>query len=246
VIDPEHSKQLLEQAAMERLRGWLSCEDRPPAWSGSPNFEGSLPWSEVVAILAGIDPEMSASDGAEGLSLLPGALHFYGFSKYPKDESGRWSLNAGVAAQTGMLIGLKLTTMPPKSAMLMAKKAGVPIPWLEVAISDHECRKYLPQEFLRDRPQGDKGSFREAQRIKRQNQIQTDDKRKLIDGVGYQVFLKLNEDDFRDCRNGKGNVKNMDIVRRIQNAIQEAEPEDPTLWPVTRTLRSRVKAWRNG
>jgi len=198
-----------------------------------------------VAILAGIDPEMSASGGAEGLSLLPGSLRFYGFDKYPKDEAGRWSLNAGVAAQTGMLVGLKLTTMPPMKAILMAKKAGIPIPWLEAAILDRECRKYLPAELLKDGPQEDRKSFREAQKIKRQAQIQADDKRKLIDDSGYQAFLQLKEGGFRECRNGKGNINDMEIVRKILVAIQKAEPADSKVWPVPRTLSKRVKEWRN-
>ena len=91
---------------MSRLRNWLTCDDRP-RWSGSPNPNGPLPWSEVVSILAGIDPEASADANVSGLAFLPGALEFYGFNEgFPREPEGLMALNVEVADQTGCLLDL--------------------------------------------------------------------------------------------------------------------------------------------
>ncbi len=229
---------------MERLRGWLSCEDRPSVWSGSPNPNGFLPWSELVAILAGIDPERSDTSDAEGLSLLPGSLEFYGSNGDPRDEANRWNLNAGVAQQTAILAGLKLGTMNPAKAISLVFKAGIPIPWLKIAANDSECSQYLPIEVFNGQAKPKTGTFRAAQKIKRDYQIATDDKRKHMDDLGYQVFLNLKANDFSDCRKGEDkNINKTEIAERIIAAMMEFAPNDPDLWPKVRAVTKRVKGW---
>lgn len=71
-----------DRAKMRRLHDWLSR----PLWSGTLNPAGVLPWPEGVCVLAGIEPEMSADAGAAGWALMPGALAFYGFASFPRDQ----------------------------------------------------------------------------------------------------------------------------------------------------------------
>lgn len=119
---------------MRRLRDWLAA----PYWKPS----------QTLAILCGYDPEIGGNTCAADMSFLPAAEDFYNVPFGTHEPDDLRELDAGLEDQNGFIGGLRLTTMPPQEAIAKTVEAGVPIPWLEVARADPECRKFLPNEAL--------------------------------------------------------------------------------------------------
>lgn len=247
VLSGEKEKSLTpEEKAMSRLRNWLICDDRPRLWSGSPNPNGPLPWSEVVCILAGLDPEASAAANASGLAFLPGALESYGFNEgLPKDHVSLLALNEGVAEQIGMLTGFRLTTMSPQDAVAKMVKAGFPIPWLRLALADPMCELHLPKGIPADYGERRPSKFILSQRAKQKARLASDDMQSVIEGVGRATFDALKATDFKGFKDASDDLIVAKVARRLLDAIRQATPDEPKLWPAPRTLENRVRKWNS-
>lgn len=233
-----------EEKAMSRLRSWLACDDRPRLWSGSPNPNGPLPWSEVVCILAGLDPEASADSDASGLAFLPGALKSYGFKEgFPKDPADLMALNAGVAEHTGMLIGFRLTTMSPEDAVSKMVKARFPIPWLPLAMKDPLCEPHLPKDIPEEYGERHPSKFSLSQKAKQVARLESDDMQVLIRGFGRETFDALRSRDFEGCKAASGRINVSKVARKVREGIMKGAETEPELWPVPRTLENRVRRW---
>lgn len=234
-----------EEKAMTRLRNWLIFDDRPQLWSGSRNPNGPLPWSEMVCILAGVDPEASADADAAGLAFLPGALESYGFKDgFPRDPEGLMDLNAGVADTIGVLAGFRLSTMSPQAAITKMINARFPIPWLRQAMADPVCEPHLPKGIPADFGERLQNKFNQAQKAKNAKRLETDDMQVLIRGVGRQTFDALKAEDFAGCRFESGGVNGAEVARRVAAAIQETAKDEPQFWPKPRALENWVRRWR--
>jgi hypothetical protein len=233
-----------EEKAMSRLRNWLVCDDRPRLWSGSPNPNGPLPWSEVVCILAGIDPEASADADASGLAFLPGALESYGFKEgFPKDPDELLALNAGVAERIGMLIGFRLTSMSPEDAISKMVKAGFPIPWLPLAMKDPLCEPHLPKGIPEGYGERRPSKFRLSQKAKQEARLESDDMQVVIRGFGREAFDALRSRGFEGCKAASGRVNVAAVARQVREGIKKGAGTEPELWPEPRTLENRVRKW---
>lgn len=123
-----------ERARMHRLRDFLAVR----VWSPS----------QANAVLCGYHPEVGPNTNAANMAFLPGADSFYGVPFGTRAHNDLREVAAGLEDQRDYIRGLRLTTMAPKQAIAIAITKGVPIPWLEVAKADPECRKYLPPEAL--------------------------------------------------------------------------------------------------
>ena len=236
--------QTPDEKAMSRLRSWLICDDRPGIWSGSPTPNGPLPWSEVVCILAGFDPEASADADASGLAFLPGALESYGFKEgFPKDTVGLMALNAGVAEQTGLLIGFRLTSMSPKDAIGRMVNVGFPIPWLSRAMADPACEPHLPKGIPAGYGERRPSKFSLSQKAKQEARLESDDMQVLIRGAGREAFDSLKAKGFEGFKAVSGRVNVAAVARNMRDAIKEKANGEPELWPEARTLENRVRKW---
>lgn len=139
------------ERAEERLHGWIELgwpdKDNPlgrQPWSGARNPVGPLPWPEIVCILAGLDPEGSASAEVEGWALLPGALDDYGgFDTFPRDERGRHVLHTLAEERIERLRGLHLKTMSAKGAIKAAVAANLSPPWLAAYLDGDHAKDLL-------------------------------------------------------------------------------------------------------
>jgi len=146
------------EAAEERLHGWIERGwPEPPRfpkgrepWSGARNPVGSLPWPEIVCILAGLDPETSASADADGWALLPDALAFYGFDTFPRDRHGLHVLHTLAEEHIEPLRGLHLETMSAKDAIKAAVAANLPPPWLLAYLDSDHAMRWLPASLRAD------------------------------------------------------------------------------------------------
>lgn len=233
-----------EDKAMERLRNWLICNDRPKLWSGRPNPNGALPWSEVVCILAGVDPEASADADASGLAFLPGALESYGIKEgLPRDRVGLMALNAGVAEQIGMLIGFGLSSMPPKDAISRMVQVGFPIPWLRQAMTDHLCEPHLPKGIPEHYSERRPSKFSLSQRAKQAARLAGDDMQALINGIGREEFNAIKSRGFEKCKTASGRVNVTAVAEKIREKIGAEAKGEPELVPNPRTLENRVRVW---
>tara|TARA_R110002020_G_scaffold993_5_gene4931 strand:+ start:17164 stop:17865 length:702 start_codon:yes stop_codon:yes gene_type:complete len=110
---------------LERLRHWLSREN----WA---------PW-EALFILAGLDPELTATERKEGWWALP-----------TPGADARNDLvcdidHAEMQDRFSRIRGLHLDTAPPGEIIEKAFQARITIPWLQVAIHDDKCQ--LPRKF---------------------------------------------------------------------------------------------------
>lgn len=244
--DEKEKSRTPEEKAMSRLQNWLICDDRPCLWSGSPNPNGNLPWSEVVCILAGIDPEASGDANASGLAFLPGALESFGFKGgLPRDSADMMALNAGVAEQIGLLIGFRLTTMSPRDAIAKVHKAGFTIPWLDLALKDPLCEPHLPRGISLASGMAQRTPASVSNRKKRIRQLETDDKQKFIEGVGRDEFNTLNANNFAGLWKKSGKLNVSAVARKLAIAIEKASGGDPDVVPKSlRVLINRVEKWR--
>jgi hypothetical protein len=110
---------------LERLRDWLSRDN----WA---------PW-EARLILAGLDPELTATERKEGWWALPTP---------EADAKNDLVCDLDYAEMQDRLLRiseLRLRTAPPGEIIEKAFQAQITIPWLQVAIHDEKCR--LPRKF---------------------------------------------------------------------------------------------------
>ena len=110
---------------LERLRDWLSREN----WA---------PW-EARFILAGLDPELTATERKEGWWPLPTP------DADEQNDLVRDIDYAEMQDRFSRIRGLRLHTAPPGEIIEKAFQARIPIPWLQVAIHDDKCQ--LPRKF---------------------------------------------------------------------------------------------------
>jgi len=141
-----------ERRAMQRLRDWLSCDDRGGEWLAVVNPNGWLPWPDVVCLLGGIDPEASLDADPAGWALLPGVLAFWGLADRPGREELEAAVSSHIARVSKMIRVLEQKSgvpadLSPVEAIRAALAARLPVPWLDVALSDPVCRQFLPEEL---------------------------------------------------------------------------------------------------
>ncbi|MCL4188842.1 MAG: hypothetical protein KJZ85_14645 [Rhodobacteraceae bacterium] len=141
-----------ERRAMQRLRDWLSCDDRGGEWLAVVNPNGCLPWPDVVCLLSGIDPEASLDADSVGWALLPGVLAFWGLADRPGREGLEAAVSSHICRVSKMIRVLEQKSgvpadLSPVEAIRAALAARLPVPWLDAALSDPVCRQFLPEEL---------------------------------------------------------------------------------------------------
>lgn len=142
-----------ERTAMQRLRDWLSCHDRAGEWLAVRNPNGWLPWPDIVCLLAGVDPEASQGREVERLAFLPGVPASWGLSDRPGREELEAAVSSHIARVSKMIRLMELKSgvpadLSPVEAIRAARKAKLPVPWLEAAMADPVCRQFLPEEIM--------------------------------------------------------------------------------------------------
>lgn len=211
---------------MRRLREWLAAR----VWSPS----------QAIAVLCGYDPEVGPNTCSADMAFLPSAHDFYGVPVGARAPDDLRALDAGIEEQRGYVFGLGLSTKPPGDVIKTAALAGVPIPWLEAALTDAKCRKLLPQEFLR-RPPAER-PIQISNREKAQKRWAGDDKQALIKGAGREEFERLRATGFAGCAREDKSPVIIQVALAVLEAIRKIEPR-PEFHPSRRTAERHVKKW---
>ena len=132
---------------LERLRNWLSREN----WA---------PW-EARFILAGLDPELTATERKEGWWALPTP------DADAQNDLVRDIDYAEMQDRFSRISGLRLHTAPPGEIIEKAFQARITIPWLQVAMHDDKCK--LPEKFREARKREQQAAAEKRDSLDRRN-----------------------------------------------------------------------------